>query len=60
LTNIAVAVQSSDVDIAGEFERKVAIGGASRRGAILETARKFGLSSKQVYAAIERVKKIGE
>ena len=60
LTNIAVAVQSNDVDIAGEFERKAAIGGASRRGAILETARKFGLSSKQVYAAIERVKKIGE
>lgn len=52
--------QVSDVDIAGEFERKAKSGGATRRGAILETARKFGLSSKQVYAAIERAKKMGE
>ena len=49
----------SDEDVAREFWRITETGGGSRRQAVTELARKSGRSARDVYSAIERVKKLG-
>lgn len=57
LTNSAPAKPAADdADIALEFSRITNSGALSRRAAIASTAKNFGISAKQVYAAIERAK----
>jgi 16S rRNA (cytidine1402-2'-O)-methyltransferase len=50
----------TDSEMADEFWRITESGGASRRDAVKLVAKKTGLSTKDVYAAIERAKKIGQ
>jgi 16S rRNA (cytidine1402-2'-O)-methyltransferase len=64
---IAPAVQShevpalpSDSDIAAEFGETANNGGLGRRAALSVLARKYGRSAREVYAAIERAKVIGD
>jgi 16S rRNA (cytidine1402-2'-O)-methyltransferase len=52
-------IRLSDEDVAREFWRITEIGGGSRRQAVTELARKSGRSARDVYSAIERVKKLG-
>ena len=56
--NTPVAV--SDEDIAGEFGRTTESTAGSRRQAVVALAKKYGRSSRDVYAIIERAKKSGE
>ena len=57
LTNLDdTRVPPDDAHIALEFGRITESGALSRRSAIAETARNFGISAKQVYAAVERAK----
>ena len=48
----------SDDDISHEFWLITNIGAASRRAAVNEVAGKLGCSAKEVYAAVERVRKL--
>jgi 16S rRNA (cytidine1402-2'-O)-methyltransferase len=57
VTNAAVA---SDGDIFSEFGRMTEMGGQRRRQAITALARKHGRPSAEIYAAIERAKKLGQ
>ncbi len=59
MTNNARGAPRQDVDIVETFARKIKLAGTSRRAAISETARELGISSKAVYAAVER-SKIGD
>lgn len=59
MTDVGVPPTTSDDDIASAFVQKTKTGADSRRKAILETAKTFGISPKQAYAAIERAKKLG-
>ena len=52
-------IRLSDEDVAREFWLITEIGGGSRRQAVTELARKSGRSARDVYSAIERVKKLG-
>ena len=52
-------IRLSDEDVAREFWRITETGGGSRRQAVTELARKSGRSARDVYSAIERVKKLG-
>ena len=52
-------MQLTDEDVVREFGRITETAGGSRRQAITEVARKSGRSAKDVYAAIERAKKLG-
>ena len=54
--NFATAAVASDTDVVTLFRQMTDSGGASRRQAINATANQLGLSSRQVYAAIERSK----
>lgn len=49
----------SDVEIASYFGRVTDSGGVSRRQAVIQTARKFGLSTNDVYRRLERAKHAG-
>ena len=46
----------NDSDVALEFGRITESGAISRRAAVTSTAKHFGISARQVYAAIERAK----
>ena len=52
-------IRLSDEDVAREFWRITETGGGSRRQAVTELARKSGRSTRDVYSAIERAKKLG-
>jgi 16S rRNA (cytidine1402-2'-O)-methyltransferase len=56
LTDKMAMVAVSDQDIAEEFERQTKTGAVTRRAALSATARRFGLSARDVYSAIERSK----
>jgi 16S rRNA (cytidine1402-2'-O)-methyltransferase len=47
----------TDEDVAAEFARQVKDGASSRRSALSATAKRLGLSSREVYSVIERTKK---
>ena len=49
----------SDEDVAHDFWRIANNGGGSRRAALNQVAEKYGVSAKEIYAAVERVKKLG-
>ena len=55
-TNTGPRPDPSDDLVAAEFARTTKMGASSRRAAIAETAKTLGISSKAVYAAIERTK----
>jgi hypothetical protein len=50
----------TDREIADEFGRTTDSGAGSRRAAVAAVAKKYGRSSRDVYAIIERVKKSGK
>jgi 16S rRNA (cytidine1402-2'-O)-methyltransferase len=50
---------ASDEELHIQFSHMTNIGGAGRREAIREVARRSGLSAKAVYEALERAKKLG-
>ena len=56
LENNEIAV--SDEEIANEFWRITNNGGSSRRAAVIQVAKKYGRSPKEIYAAVERVRKL--
>ena len=56
-TNIVGTVAASDEEIATEFGRITDNQPVSRREAVRATAQRLGISSRHVYAAIERAKK---
>ena len=49
----------SDEELSREFWLITNNGAASRRAAVNDVARKFGCSPKEVYSAVERVRKLG-
>jgi 16S rRNA C1402 (ribose-2'-O) methylase RsmI len=58
ITKPAVAIEAPDDRvIAHEFGVMANNSGLSRREAVSATAKRLGLSARQVYAAIERAKK---
>ena len=59
MTNEPQAAAADDGAIAEEFDRQTKAGAASRRAALSATAKRFGLSARDVYAALER-NKIGD
>ena len=60
MTNMKSTAAPDDSAIAQEFDRQTKSGAGSRRGALSATAKRFGLSAKDVYSAIERTKQIGD
>jgi 16S rRNA (cytidine1402-2'-O)-methyltransferase len=56
-TNLVDTMAASDEDIAREFGRITDNKAISRREAVRATAQRLGISSRHVYAAIERAKK---
>lgn len=57
-TEPTVRESIDDQEISDNFYQLTNSSGLSRRAAITETARKFGLSTNNVYAAVERTKKV--
>jgi hypothetical protein len=57
MTKLVPRVGVADEEVAAKFGQITNEGSSSRREAITATARHFGISSKQVYAAIEKHKK---
>jgi 16S rRNA (cytidine1402-2'-O)-methyltransferase len=51
-------IAMSDEDMAHEFWQITNAGETSRRAAVNQVARKFGRSAKEVYSAVERVRKL--
>jgi 16S rRNA (cytidine1402-2'-O)-methyltransferase len=52
-------IDASDDVVAHEFWRITKTLGGSRRAAITQVAKKYGRSAKDVYTAVERIKKLG-
>jgi 16S rRNA (cytidine1402-2'-O)-methyltransferase len=59
-TFVSRAIPVSDQAVSDEFYQLTKIHGRARRAAVTETARKLGLSTKEVYDAVERVKRRAE
>ena len=59
-TNIAAREAPGDDRIALEFMAIAKIDGVSRRKAVVNTARRLGISPNEVYQAVERHKNSGE
>ena len=55
-----IPVMVEDAEIASEFGRMAELAAHTRRQALAAVARKFGLSTRDVYAAVERAKKGSE
>ena len=57
MTKVGRPVAADDRTISEEFDRQTKAGAASRRAALSATAKRLGLSAKDVYSAVERTKK---
>jgi len=58
--NIDNAIPPSDEQVAHDFWQITNVGGVSRRAAVTQVAEKYKRSPKEIYSAVERVKKLGE
>ncbi len=58
--NIDSDIRPSDKDVSAEFWRITNSGAVSRRAAISKVAEKYRRSPKEIYSAIERMRKLGE
>jgi 16S rRNA (cytidine1402-2'-O)-methyltransferase len=57
ISSISSKIQISDEDIAAEFRQLTNTNGITRRQAIADVASRHGKSTRDVYSAVERVKK---
>jgi 16S rRNA (cytidine1402-2'-O)-methyltransferase len=60
MTKKTVSEVIGDAKVAEEFNRQTRAGATSRRAALSATAKRLGLSPKDVYAAVERTKDLGD
>jgi hypothetical protein len=58
--NIAREIPPSDEQVSNYFRQITNNGGVSRRAAVTQVAEKYKRSPKEIYSAIERMKKLGE
>ena len=53
-------VKSTQFEIAREFGETAKLGGLGRRQTLTLMARKYGKSTREIYAAVERAKRVGQ
>jgi 16S rRNA (cytidine1402-2'-O)-methyltransferase len=58
--NIDSEIPPSDEQVSHDFLQITNIGGVSRRSAVTQVAEKYKRSSREIYAAVERIRKLGE
>ena len=56
--NVDNEMHPTDEEVANEFWQIANIGVASRRAAVIQVARKYGRSPKEIYSAVERARKL--
>ncbi len=58
--NVSSEISPSDEQVAIEFWQITNVGGVSRRAAVTRVAEKYKRSPKEIYSAVERMKKLGK
>jgi 16S rRNA C1402 (ribose-2'-O) methylase RsmI len=58
--NINNEISPSDEQVANDFWRITNSGVVSRRAAVTQVAKKYKRSAKEIYSAVERMRKLGE